>query len=67
MAAYKQFGNGYKPDLTDPNSFENFADGGLKGASGFFTFPVCTADEAWANFGSPTGMVNNPNYPCNPP
>lgn len=33
------------------------------GNAGVFTFPLCTAEEAYSNWGK-NDWTNNPNYPC---
>lgn len=63
-----KFGNGWKPDLNDPNTFSEFGEDGAFGQPGvFFRFPVCSADEAWANLNrdGTKDKEKYPNYPCN--
>ena len=66
MAAWRAHGNGYKPDLSDPDVIDAMGDeDAYKRSTGFFAFPVCDLAEAWANLAK-DGMKDNPHYPCNP-
>jgi hypothetical protein len=68
VASWKAWGgNGYKLDSSDNAPTGSFTDFGTKGlkAAGAFTIPLCTLEEAYANWGRIGAMDDNPNYPCN--